>query len=335
METIKNYLDNMFSRLPKTKEIETLKYDLLSNMEDKYEELKKEGKTENEAIGVVISEFGNIDELLNELDINIPNNTSTNIKDTSPSTNTNFPIMGEKEAYNYLKVRKQTALFISIGVFLCITGVSLLILLYQLIDNKIILQGLSNNATSTIPLIPLFILVIPAIALFIYSGLKLEKYNFIEKGEFSLSSNVNFSLKQDYDLFRPKFTKGIILGVCLCVVSPLCIFIGNIISESATVYGVSLLLFIVSLAVIIFINLSVMHESYKLLLQLDEYSPKNREANKVIGSVASVVWPITVVVYLFIGFVFKAWHISWIVFPIVGILFGSFTSIYKGIKKVS
>ena len=39
-------------------------------MEDKYNELKSEGKSENEAIGIVISEFGNIDELINELDIN-------------------------------------------------------------------------------------------------------------------------------------------------------------------------------------------------------------------------------------------------------------------------
>ena len=40
---------------------------MLRTMEDKYEELKMEGKSENEAIGIVISEFGNIDELIDEL----------------------------------------------------------------------------------------------------------------------------------------------------------------------------------------------------------------------------------------------------------------------------
>ena len=71
MDTIKTYLDNMFLNLPKTDEINSLKNDLLNNMEDKYNELKTQGKTENEAIGIVISEFGNIDELINEMGIKI------------------------------------------------------------------------------------------------------------------------------------------------------------------------------------------------------------------------------------------------------------------------
>lgn len=69
METIKTYLENMFRNLPKTKEIEHLKNELLSNMEERYNELKNEGKRENEAVGIVISEFGNIDELMEGLNI--------------------------------------------------------------------------------------------------------------------------------------------------------------------------------------------------------------------------------------------------------------------------
>lgn len=38
MDTIKNYLNSMFSSLPKTEEINRLKSDLLANMEDKYYE---------------------------------------------------------------------------------------------------------------------------------------------------------------------------------------------------------------------------------------------------------------------------------------------------------
>lgn len=337
METIKNYLDNMFSRLPRTQEIKTLKDDLLSNMEDKYEELKKEGKTENEAIGIVISEFGNIDELLNELNINTDYNiidTHSNISKKN-SIQDNYPLMKGNEVIDYLNIKKKAGKFISIGVFLCIIGVAILILSYQLLENQVIFKGLSENTVSTLPLIPLFILVVPAVALFISSGLKLEQYNFIEKGEFNLSNDTKFSLKEDYDFFRPKFTKGIILGVCLCVISPVSIFVGNMISESAAIYGLVILLFLVSIAVVLFINLGVMYESYKMLLKLDEYTPKHHKANNAISTVGSVVWPLTAALYLFISFVFNSWAISWIIFPIVGILFGAFTSIYKGIKKVS
>ena len=60
METIVGYLDNMFARLPRTLELNHLKEELLSGMEEKYLELKRDGKSENEAIGIVISEFGTI-----------------------------------------------------------------------------------------------------------------------------------------------------------------------------------------------------------------------------------------------------------------------------------
>ena len=61
METIKNYLESMFLNLPNTPEVYKAKNELLQMMEDKYTELKGSGKSENEAIGIVISEFGNLD----------------------------------------------------------------------------------------------------------------------------------------------------------------------------------------------------------------------------------------------------------------------------------
>ena len=60
---------NYMSALPDTPEVQKAKAELLSMMEDKYTELLNEGHTENEAIGTVISEFGNLDELAEDLGI--------------------------------------------------------------------------------------------------------------------------------------------------------------------------------------------------------------------------------------------------------------------------
>ncbi len=66
---IRDYLDNIFKTLPQTPEVLKVKDDLQSNMEEKYEELKKEGKSETEALSTVIGEFGNIEEILEDLNI--------------------------------------------------------------------------------------------------------------------------------------------------------------------------------------------------------------------------------------------------------------------------
>ena len=70
MDAIKNYLETMFLNLPNTPEVQKAKYELGQMMEDKYRELIADGKTENEAIGTVIAEFGNLDELAEDLGIN-------------------------------------------------------------------------------------------------------------------------------------------------------------------------------------------------------------------------------------------------------------------------
>ena len=69
METIKNYLDAMFLHLPGTPEVFRAKNELAQMMEDKYTELIEGGMRENEAVGTVITEFGNLDELAESLGI--------------------------------------------------------------------------------------------------------------------------------------------------------------------------------------------------------------------------------------------------------------------------
>lgn len=63
MNVINEYLDNMFKTLLDTPEVRRARIELAQMMEDKYTELIDEGKTENEAVGIVISEFGNLSEL--------------------------------------------------------------------------------------------------------------------------------------------------------------------------------------------------------------------------------------------------------------------------------
>lgn len=327
METIKNYLDNIFSTLPKSKEIQNLKCDLLCNMEDKYNELKSEGKTENEAIGIVISEFGNIDELIDELGINIPSDINPEIH--------NEHIIEIEEAHNYLDTIKHTSFLVSIGVSLCIIGASILILLAQMFEDKVILKNISDEISASIIIAPLLILVAIAVGMFIYSGSKTTKYKFIENYDYITSSAAKHILQQEYENYKPKSTLATIIGVCLCILSPLCIFFNMFISGANNAYGVVFLLLFITVAVFLFINFGSYASAYKKLLQINDYSLDKRNANKTIGTVAGFFWPVIVATYLFISFSFDNWDKSWIIFPVAGILFGGFSSLYTSLKSNS
>lgn len=69
MRQLNDYVEAMFSTLPKTREVLDIKLQILEHAEDKYEALREQGMNENEALGTVISEFGSIDEIRGEFGI--------------------------------------------------------------------------------------------------------------------------------------------------------------------------------------------------------------------------------------------------------------------------
>jgi hypothetical protein len=286
-------------------------------MEDKYNELKAAGKSENEAIGIVISEFGNIDELTNELGIK------------NDAENDTRPVVTQEEAAAYISAKKKEGLQVGIGVILCILAPAALILINALVEDGYIGSGLTGNAKDILGLIPLFILVAIDVCIFIISGLGLERYKYIEEGV-QLPTGVKTQVQQLYESFTPAYNISVVLGVCLCVLSPISLFVASVFGDSASTYGVVILLGIIAIAVFLFIYFGCIRESYSRLLGVGDYAPKKmKKEDKVIGAVASIVWPLSAAIFLFCGFVYGLWGIAWIVFPITGILFGMFSAAYS------
>lgn len=324
METIKNYLDNIFSSLPRSAEIIKIKEELLLNMEDKYNELKESGKTENEAIGIVISKFGNIDELVKELGIN------TTITETN-----NISTITMEEAEAYIEDKIKYGKLIAIGVVLCILAPAMLMFTHTLILDGIFGTAVDIDVLEGLSVIPLCVLVAIAVGLFIYTGTKLDRYKYLEE-DFILPLHVEQEIKVLKQKFAPRFTRSTIIGVILCVLSPIALIslsaVGGYNDDRLSSYGAIVLLIMVAIAVFIFIRSGNINGSYNVLLQAEKYSKKNKENNKVIDVVAAIVWPVVTAIFLVWGLVFGAWHICWIVFPVTGVLFGAFSGAYSIIK---
>ncbi|MBD2862801.1 permease prefix domain 1-containing protein [Paenibacillus oceani] len=316
MDTIIGYLDNMFASLPKNDQTIKLKQDLLATMEEKYYELKHEGKSENEAVGIVISEFGNIDELASELGL------SRGREEKS------LRHISDWEAEEYATAKRKSGFLIGLGIFLCITGVALLVLLTNLSEDGLLGPLVTDNTGGWIGLIAMFMLMVPAIAMFIYSGTKLNSFHYMQ-GEFVIPHALQTYIRHKQIAFTPTFTLALIVGVCLCVMSPVMIFAASVISEDLTVYGVAAMLLMIAVAVFLFTYYGNIKNSFSVLLQEGDYSQEKKEENRVVGAVAAIVWPIATCAFLISGLVYQQWHINWIIFPVTGILFGMFSAVYN------
>ncbi|WP_342563932.1 permease prefix domain 1-containing protein [Paenibacillus sp. FSL R7-0345] len=322
MDTIAGYLNNMFASLPRTEQTYNLKQDLLANMEEKYHELKKEGKSENEAVGIVISEFGNIDELIDELGIQ------------AGGEDTLLPLLGPEDTWSYTVSKKKAGLMVGIGVMLCIIGPALLVFLVTLAEYGFLRGVISEDAAGIIGVSVLLVLVAFAIGLFIFSSNMMEKYKKWEKG-LKLPYFLRTELEQRSRAFAPTYTLSLTLGICLCVLSPVLIIVWAAINEDTAGYGVSVMLLLIALAVFLFIYYGTIKESFSFLLKEGEFAelpPEKKEERRVMGSIAGIIWPLAVCIFLISGFVFNRWDINWVVFPVTGILLGIFNSVYNLVK---
>lgn len=203
METIKNYLENIFSNLLQSEDILVAKEELLCMMEDKYNELKLDGKTENEAIGIVISEFGNINEIIENLE---PLPCEEN-KDTIETATNKF--INLDTAMNFISETTEISKKISLGVMLCIWSPIAALLLWGFSKNNIL--PINIEVSCAIGIIVLLAMVMYAVSLFINFGLKLEKYDHLKKEKFELDYSTKSFIKAEDENFRPVFAKRIAL----------------------------------------------------------------------------------------------------------------------------
>lgn len=320
MEIIKTYLDNLFAGLPNTKEVSKIKADLLTNMVDKYEELKRNGKTENEAIGIVISEFGNIDELKKELGI-----------DLTPKNGEDVPTVTEEVAVSYMDTMKKMSRYIALGVLLCILSpITLIILSGNLSQLKI-----AETVALFIGLVVLFLFVAPAVGIFIYAGMKIDKYQYLHK-KVNIPSNVKELVESEKEKFDSKFVVALIVSIIMYIFSPTFIIGAALLKEendAFIVWGVGLLLVIVSIATYIIVRFGLIRSSHSLLLRLGDYQYLDDQSEKLVNAIAGIYWPIVVGGYLLWSFLSSKWDITWIVFPIAGVIFAGITSIIRAVKK--
>lgn len=137
---IRNYIENAFANVSNTKKIQELKDELYSNLVDKYQDQLSSGKSENESYNNAIASIGDIQELVES--VNVPS-----------------PLQPISQAE-----RKRSAILVSVAVMLYILSPMILILFDEFFHSE------------TIGLFLMFILIAVATGLLIYNNMTKPTY---------------------------------------------------------------------------------------------------------------------------------------------------------------
>ncbi len=235
-----------------------------------------------------------------------------------------------EEAGAFMEVTKKVSGWISLGVFLCIISPICLIIFGGLAEYGFF--PFSENAAGGIGLMILLALVAAAVAILIFHGFKLSKYEYMEKEPILLEAGIIQQVKEREEAFESEFRMGIVIGVMLCIggVIPIVTtaFLESLLWE---VLSVGVLLFLVACGVYILIRVGMIKGSYQKLLQEGDYTKKNKEASRVVSAFAGFYWCTVTAVFLVVFFRTENGKAAGLIWPVAGVFFGALYVVVKGV----
>lgn len=222
------------------------------------------------------------------------------------------------EAQRYLFQRKSAARRIALATLLCILSPIPLILLAVATDVPAF--AISENLAAGLGLIVLLLCVAVAVALYVYTGFQNGPYEFLKKEPFDLEYGVKGMVTEKQQAYRNTYAAHNTIGVCICVLSPVPLFIGAFTANDFFTVGMlAITLLLVGIGVVLFITAGVQWASMQMLLRQGEYSVEEKAKRNVTGPISTVYWLLAVCIYLGVSFTSKRWETSWIIWPLAGI----------------
>ncbi len=224
-----------------------------------------------------------------------------------------------EEANNYLALRKQSSWRIAIATLLCILSPITLLILQAAATNS----AVSDVLAGAIGIVVLFLFVLCALPLFIFSGFKNAPFEFLDKSvPFELEYGVSEIIHERIKAFRNTYAVCNVIATCLCTFSMIPLILAAF-TENAflIVIMVCVTIAIVGIGVFIFIVVGVQNASMQKLLKEGEYTLSKKRNSEIKEPIGYVYWGIAVAIYLVWSFLTDKWNITWLVFAIAGVLF--------------
>ncbi|MBR3294448.1 MAG: helix-turn-helix domain-containing protein [Oscillospiraceae bacterium] len=258
------------------------------------------------------------------------------ITEAAPGEENDFGLrtVSMEEASTFLRLREKNAARVALGVMLCILSPVLIILLSA--AQEMGKTALTETQAVGLGLVFLFVLVGSAVAIFVSGGLRMSPYEYLQKEAIDTLYGVDGMVRERRERFRPIFARQLTIGIVLCVVSALPLFVGFLFfgeDSFAHVVSVALMLAFIALGVLLIVRAAMVWGSFQQLLEEGDYSREAKAADKRFGWVYGCYWMLVTAGYLAWSFISGAWDRSWIVWPVAGVLCGAIYAITRAMHK--
>lgn len=246
-----------------------------------------------------------------------------------------FPLkkVSVEEANDFMEVRKKNAPKIAAAVASCIVSPSVLIFLAGLSEAQI--GNISEGVAASVGLVCLLGFVAAAVFTFISCGMQTKRFEFLENECFETAYGVEGLAKEKLKNYEGTFTRGIAVGVVLCIVAAIPLLVAACMDAPDVVCTsfVSLLLILVACGVYMIIRVGMIKGSYDILLQEGDYTISEKKLKKKSDAFSGAYWCIATAIYLGWSFWTMRWDFTWIIWPVEGVLFAAVSGIFRAVMQ--
>lgn len=339
METIALYLNSMFRPFPDTPEVRRARSELAQMMEDKYRQLREAGVSESTAVGTVITEFGNLDELAEALDIDLTKLS----QDSAPVATSTMPeaqrgmqfqvetlVLSDREIREFEETSKRSSRRIGLAVGTFVACAAPMLFMLPFVDDEV---------GGTIGTIVLLLLVALGIYWAVPANMTLDKYKSWKGKRIEMPIPTRDRLRQERERMRPRHARQVAGSIALILLGISTVIVTSLFDTPEMEYsvlGAGLLLLLCGVGVGILVATGVGNEKYERLFMEGEYSiktDKEQRYDQIFGAFAGVYWLVTLIAYLLWSLIGNSWDISWLIWPIAGLLFAVISIIFSALKS--
>jgi transcriptional regulator with XRE-family HTH domain len=238
-------------------------------------------------------------------------------------------------ANEYLQIIDWSAGKTAFATMLCILSPIVLLMLGAM--SEMPNYHISENATAGIGICVLIVLIAIAVTIFILCGMKTKKYEFMEKEDIETAYGVSGMVKEKRDAYHSPYVTQLVIGITCCICSVIPLFGTLAVSESDfyMVSAVCMLLTLVAIGTYFIVRSAAKMNAVNQLLEEEDYTRQKKHENKKMSGPVMVYWLIATAIYLAWSFTTNDWDRTWIIWPVVGVLFPAFYAIVNGIRKKS
>ena len=233
------------------------------------------------------------------------------------------------QAQEFLQWRKKAAVLIAAGAFLCIASIIPLLMLGAASDAGV--AGVTEEIAGAAGLCAMVVLVAAGVSLFVWCGFKNAPYEFIDSEPFETEYGVHGMVTEKKKNYRGTYAACNIAATCICILSIIPLFLSILLKGDLlpTVLLLCLTILLAGVGVVLFILCGVRWASMAKLLQEADYAYCEKEKNGAKEAVARTYWSLAVAIYLGWSFLSGRWGITWVVWPLAGVLYAALSSILQ------